>query len=595
MYALSLSSCIDEDKKACIIDETEIAVLDRLTSKSSEPAIVYDTLPNPYSLNVMQEVYDIYSESEVTLSATDLYVKFMPKDSIQLQKLISDYQLELFEYPLDIELIEGVEYVNQNLPSTDLVWLYTTVPADFMFPDDVAYEIIDQCYIPEEDEIIGTVTKAGIVSVEDAAFELLGYDLGADVSARIMGVPQGAIKVMDDMNNFVPVKGVKVRCHIFVKWATAYTDENGYYLMNKSFLLRPYYSVVFSNLKDFDVWDNWGPITCATYNMGRQSKYGYSENIHRSSSAWVCAAVNNASYDYYKMCEQTGILKPPSALKIWIWSGFSASSAPMLRRINDAIGYNGHSSVANFFINVFGYGAAATFLTQALRIFLPDITIGSDNADYERIYYKVNHELAHSSHFSKAGSSFWAKYISYIMTYGAYGGNDSGRNAQLCAIGEMWGFFMGYIQVSEIFNRYLGIPLNVDGWIYPNVFWDLCTTDVLSKKQIFDCLKPDVDTYDELVTELYTLYPEQAVDIYTIFRKYPQINLTVTPPEVNGVMYDAFCYNQDVISSMSVSGDNVLVQNSTVRECANLTIDANTSITINKPFVVEKGASLIIR
>ena len=601
LSCMTLYSCVEEpvqvDEEVLSDDVSQkVPVMTRSSSDET-----YTILPNPYALEVMQEVYDIYSEPQVTLAATDLYVKFMPKDSVELHTLKYEYNLELFDYTLDIELASGEIYENPDLPENHLTWVYTTVDPDFVFPTGISYEILEECYIPADGETVGIPTRAGEVNVEDAAFALMGYDEAASVETRSVATPQGTIRVYDnDNSSYVPVKGVKVRCHRLVKWATAYTDENGTYTMNKSFRYKPHYAVVFDNIKDFDIWGNWGPIARANYNMGWQSNTGYSVNIGYNSYAWQWAVVNNAAYEYYQMCEQTGILKPPAALKIWVWNNVSGSSAPMLRRITDPIGYNGNSPWASFFINMCGYGLTATLLNQTLKIVLPDVTIGtlySNNSrmGYEAIYDTVNHELAHSSHFSKVGSPFWSKYVSYIMTYGAYGDDDSGNNAQLCAIGEMWGYFMGHTQALEKFEpTSTDAPDTVETWIYPQVFWEIYSTNTLSKKQIFDCLTSEVDTYNELVARLYTLYPERAADIERVFNNYPSINHTVSLPGTDGIVYDAFCSNQSITSSTTISGENILVQNSTVSNGATLTLNAGTSITINKPFIVEKGSKLIM-
>ena len=207
LSCVTLLSCIEEpvqiDDKA--LSENASGEAPVLTRSSSTET--YEILPNPYALEVMQEVYDIYSETEVTLEATDLYVKFMPKDSIELQRLKYDYNLELFDYPLDIELAEGEVYVNPDLPESDLVWVYTTVEPDFVFPTGISYEIIEECYIPEDGETVGIPTKAGEVNVEDAAFALMGYDEAAPVDTRAVATPQGTIKVYDnDNDSYVPVK-----------------------------------------------------------------------------------------------------------------------------------------------------------------------------------------------------------------------------------------------------------------------------------------------------------------------------------------------------------------------------------------------------
>ena len=562
----------------------------------------YIVQPNPYALRVMQEVYDTYSETPITLEATDLYVKFMPKDSVELHTLRYECNLELFDYPLDIELAEGEVYVNYNLPESDLIWVYTTVEPDFIFPTGISYEVLEECYIPEDGETIGSPTRFGEVNVEDAAFALMGYDDEGLVDTRANVTPQGTITVFDDDNGFnVPVKGVKIRCHRIVKWATAYTNENGSYTMSKSFRFKPHYAIVFDNVKDFDIWGDWGPIDIANYNLGWHSNAGRSFNIESNNVAWEWAVVNNSVYEYYQMCDQTGICKPPSDLKIWVWKNFIGSSAPMLRRIEHFIGHNGNSDSLSFFINIMGgYGTYASLIVHYLGFMLPDVTIGcldwsSNRMKYEQLYDTVNHELAHSSHFRQVGSEFWALYISYIMTYGAYGGNDNGNNAQLCAIGEMWGNFMGYTQANEKFDDYPCFGDDpIDGWIYPQLFMKIYNEGILSKKEIFDCLTLEVDTYNDLVSKLYSLYPDRAVDIENIFNNYPTINHTISLPENNQGIYDSFCMDTNIVADTAISGGNILVQNSIVANGVTLELNANTSITIDEAFIVEREANLIM-
>ena len=593
LSCVALFSCVDEPVQ---IEEENLVyqipqtnkVLTRSTSQET-----YETLPNPYALDVMQQVYDIYSESPVTLQPTDLYVKFMPKDSLELHTLKYECDLELFDYPLDIELAEGEEYINYDLPETDLVWLYTTVSPDYVFPQGISYEILEECYIPEDGETVGIPTKGGEVYVEDAAFQLVGYNESAPIETRSLATPCGTLSVHDNDNNSdEPIKGVKVRCHRLVKWATAYTDESGNYTMNKSFRYKPYYDVVFDNIKGFDIWTFGGTIGCARYSMGKQERSGFSCDIDTVNVAWDWAVINNSAYEYYRMCETIGIKKPPTDLKILNWNNRFGSSAGMIRRIEDAIGFNSNLDILNFYIN-FGLGLSinSALLIEVFRFVIPDITINTSNHKYARIYQVVNHELAHSSHFSQVGSEYWSKYISYIITYGAYG-DGSGMNSQLCGIGEMWGNYIGYKQGR---NRYdaskLKPMVTIDKWIYPQIFWRLDSEDVLSAKQIYNCLASDVDTYDELVEKMYLLSPDKATQIERILKDYSHFNYSVPVPDpvpdtiVNDVVYS---------SSDEITGDRISIQNVTVSNGASLTINAGVSVRIWEPFVVERGSSLLI-
>ena len=584
LSCVALFSCVDEPVQ---IEEENLVYQIPQTNKvltRSTSLETYETLPNPYALDVMQQVYDIYSESPVTLQPTDLYVKFMPKDSLELHTLKYDCDLELFDYPLDIELAEGEEYINYDLPETDLVWLYTTVSPDYVFPQGISYEILEECYIPEDGETVGIPAKAGEVNVEDAAFAMVGYSEMASVVTRAVATPSGTIQVYDNDNNaHVPVKGVKIRCHRFVKLATAYTNESGYYTMNKVFRYTPRYEVVFDNIKDFDIWGNWGPSVAASHYMGFQS----SLEIQVADKSWTYAAVNNAAYDYYTMCEQKGISKPVSDLKIWVWKNIVPSSAPMLNPIKNVLNIN-RNIIENFLIDI-----PKSLIHLMLKYVTPDITIGAlDNGNtlktYAQLYQVVNHELAHASHFSVVGPSFWLRYINYIIQNWGYG-DGTHSYAELCAVGEMWGYYIGYAQAM---NKGYSPTYNINGvygWIHPLFFWWLDSRGIISSKKIFNCLSSEVDTYNELISKMYILYPDKAVQIAGLLKHFPSLNRNVSLPN-----YDTVYIGENITSSTNISGDRLAVHDVTVASGVTFTVNAETSITFVEPFVVDSGAQLLV-
>ena len=54
---------------------------------------------------------------------------------------MNDYDLELFDYPLNIELPEDAVYQDTTIPEGSFTWLYTTVKPDFAFPKEIPYEV----------------------------------------------------------------------------------------------------------------------------------------------------------------------------------------------------------------------------------------------------------------------------------------------------------------------------------------------------------------------------------------------------------------------------------------------------------------------
>ena len=172
------------------------------------------------------------------------------------------------------------------------------------------------------------------------------------------------------------------------------------------------------------------------------------------------------------------------------------------------------------------------------------------------------------------------------MTYGAYG-DGTGRNAELCGVGEMWGYSMGARQAYEKYGTDPKVPFLNQVWICPEIFWNLMKSDILTKKQIFDCLTSDVKTYNSLVERMYANYPEKADFIEKAFNDsniYPD----VTKPQVCNLE------NQTVSSSMTVTGQNIILQNISVKNSATLTLKSENSIIINEPFFVERDSNFIL-
>lgn len=242
--------------------------------------------------------------------------------------------------------------------------------------------------------------------------------------------------------------------------------------------------------------------------MGWHSNEGYSTEIQVRSKAWDWAAVSDITYDYYIMCENTEIAAPPQGLNILVGRESSKSYAPMLSKLG-----TNNTPDFNAFYNSFGEG------NISLSIPAPDVVIGSKNRSYLSLCGLVGHELAHASHFSQVGSSFWTRYINHIIGHIGYGNGDD-KDSELCAIGEMWGYSMEIIREKdcsgEPYSEMLDLP-PVEGWIPRMLFLDLCRRGYLTPDQIYVCLTPEVDTFVELYNKMLEMYPHQYENIKWAF------------------------------------------------------------------------------
>mgnify|MGYP004461702463 FL=1 len=174
-----------------------------------------------------------------------------------------------------------------------------------------------------------------------------------------------------------------------------------------------------------------------------------------------------------------------------------------------------------------------------------------------------------------------------IITHGSYG-DGNGMYAELCGIGEMWGYMMGVVQEYECYSWQLGdkfLYLEWNDWFKPLVFWTLYQKHVLTKRQIFDCLTSDVYSFDDLVSKMYSKYPYAVAAIEKAF-----IDNGVSISSSKNLNF----VNQEVASSMEISGDSICAENVTVLGNATLLLSGKV-IILRSPFIVDAGASLVLQ
>lgn len=483
--------------------------------------VLGERLENPYKTeNVTKALRSLYptKADRVEVKATDLYVRFLPGNKEEFKRLEA-LGLELVDHPLDYDIaVEGDWYHDPEVPENNVTWQYAVVPVGFDFPDDIEYELIDECYI-----INSTTTRADGIdweAVEREAYRITGNEdrfeeIVTKASKRV--TPSGRITIVDPEANGgkpVGVAGVKVSCNSFVKFDSAYTDRDGYYSMSKKFSARLRYRLVFQNSKGFSIGLNLILVPASVSTLGKSDPAGVNVTVTDKSDDKLFrrCVVNNAAYEYYSRCakEDLNLTPPPSDLRIWILKSFEASSAIMLH----------HGAVlSNDLISGFLGGYAV--LVKSL---LPDITIGTNGReDYASIYSSVCHELSHASHFAKVGTGYWNAYIFYIissyirsggMTYGDGGGDSAGY----CEVGEMWAY---YLESRMYKDRYGGsMPsFGTSFWFYPQIFRYLDERG-LQPSQILSVLDSKTVSRQTLKQNLTDAFPSRRMMIEQVFSRY---------------------------------------------------------------------------
>ncbi|MBR5208861.1 MAG: hypothetical protein IKV67_03300 [Paludibacteraceae bacterium] len=467
-------------------------------------------LNNPYSLKNMQAAYDslcrasgVATRSVDMLQPTHLYVRFLPKDSADINRLDKE-KLDLFCYPLDYDVEQwGDYYHDPSIPEDQPTWQYTRVPVGYDFPN-VQYEILDTCYIPDDDDEVETRLAGNAFSLgelEDAAYEHSGNgDMLVKDELRAKHSPCGTFTVYNDVTGkYEGVSGIAVRMGKFVKWFHVYTDRDGYYFTKATFRTDPHYWIYFDNKKDFKI-GSWSVFAnarlCA---MGKHSNKGYSHAFNKGSEMWAHCLVNNATYYMYENFESY----IPSDMRLWVLDNSGKGSAAML----------GHNTASKLKVKAvmgaaLGLGAGAVDqLIPALTALAPDIVVGAEGRDAYSLYECTCHELSHSMHFKKVGKKYWDKYIDGIIELrnnSLYGKSDSdSQYSGYIGVGETWGFAMGFYMANKKLSRSY---LPDDYWFKPIKTKKLLDNKDITPLQFLSCMEGSVTDLHLLNTALSSKY-----------------------------------------------------------------------------------------
>ncbi len=488
-----------------------------------EMIVLGDRLDNPYVTETVQAAFAaVYpTKSRDVVSTTDLYVRFLPEDDDQFSRLM-DLDIELLDYPVDYDIItDGDYYHDPEIDEDAITWQYAVVDKDFEFPEDITYEIIDECFISDnvDEETKAATQDIDWEAVEIEAYKITGNEDLIDEESLTKGTkyyPSGRITIVDEhANGGQPfgLAGVRIRVNSFVKFARTYTDRDGYYTMSKKYSSKVRYKLVFKNTLGFKIGFNLILVPASVSTLGKHSPEGYDYTVTTESNGKLFrrSVVNNAAYDYYTRCaaEDMDLPTPPSDLRIWIFKNIKQSSAIMVH----------HGAVTD-------QGLVKSFLgdySSIIKYFAPDITIGAkDHDSYMELYDSVVHELSHASHFTQVGKSYWSDYIWYVLSEWVSGeetyGDGSGKNAGHCEVGEMWAYYMESMMHKE---RYGGsVPAyGTSWWFYPQIFRYLDERG-FTRAQIFAALTEDVSGKTELEERLIELYPDEKTVIEQVFNRY---------------------------------------------------------------------------
>ena len=451
LVAFTLTSCekneVTKQKEVNIYNTTEIP--NGMMSFGKK-------LENPYSVSNMKKAFSSLSQNRVAsnIVANHLYIRFLPDNAEEMNVLTSDTILKLYDYPFDYEIKEdGQFYHDPSIPLDKITWQYTVVPADYKFPN-VKYEILDQLYLPTEDEQPAEYQALKITN---------NLPTGVQKSkSASQYTPTGKVLLHDNTTNTESgLRNIKVRLRSsWFKIDDIVTDGNGNFTGEKNFTGKVDVTIIFTNnhysmrstlVNLFDNIDYkiGNEVKSCNVVITRTDRSGSAPSGYtwiKNNELWAQSTIANAVEQYYDYCTIENIGTPPN-LRIWANRNKKESyggSAPMFTHGLKYYTFKWDkwwSYAANIL-----YIPVSNVLMNVFQWFLPDVIINYNINSLENsneICETVFHELAHASHFKKVGPVFWDNYINYIVTYGSYG-DGKGVDAGLCAMSESWGFHMGW-------------------------------------------------------------------------------------------------------------------------------------------------------
>lgn len=402
--------------------------------------------------------------NSIDISVTDYYVRFLPQDSIQFAKLRKDTSLTLFDFPLDYEIIQTGDYYHDPAINGPYTWLYTRVPKDYVFPENIKHEVLDELFIIENSpyyssEIVdenGPMKSRGVQShemndllktLEAISFFNSGYRYGEKKSGKPDGprklkrmvekkflwktwyeyeyYPSGTIKVESyheiDRNGVsrrystltaVPLKGVKVFLWDgFFKWNSAYTDHTGYYESDIYYNNELYYYLHFSGKNTINSWDldriTLGGVCLWVQKMslsdGRESNDTFNTTVKISSEGWDACVTNNAFFEFMTISRLEGLSQPPFHLQVALRESTGAHSAPLFQNHTNTLLDGLH---APFFALHFLTAGSTIIYQGAYLLFqqsLPDILISGGSLNSK----KTANDADRKTFFNSFYSSIW--------------------------------------------------------------------------------------------------------------------------------------------------------------------------------------------
>lgn len=419
-----ISSCTKE-----VLTETLYTPLANTKASSSStfndgPMMIGQRLDNPYNVNNMRAAYDSLVKSGepinvpiTIITTTHYHIKFTPKNADEFNDLEEIENLDLFDHPLDCEIITPGSYYREpgladSVPTPQYTSLTIAEWSKIKKNLNIEYEILDEL-------CIDPVRHVGTFALSTTDDFMTDFDMIVEKSFEITGnaeeapmtrssnkwTPSGRITAYDKaVGGQIPIKGVKVVTNTFCNKSVAYTDEQGYFTCSKSYKNKVHYKIIWESTR-WDIRDGW--LIQAYYNDGQKRNSPWYLAIPNGDNKTLrYSVIHRALYRYY-YGDNLGLLRPSNQRK-------------------EKIAY----------LHKAGNEINGDYWLQLGAGVLPDIRIygkSSGTGDFRgesELFRTMCHELGHASHYTNSFLKFcgsdleiiesWANCTAFILTEKEY-------------------------------------------------------------------------------------------------------------------------------------------------------------------------------
>ncbi len=277
---------------------------------------------NPYSLeNMRQAIKELPSVSKAAIGeikATHLYVKFIPKDSVQYAEISNDTTIFYYPYPLDYEIVSGGDYYQED-GGYGYPCEYCVFEIGQKIPE-AQYQVIDSCFILEE---VNVYDDASHESLMKTSYDDVNWSQLESIAMRLAGIestqtlskkwtPACTLMYEDNtLNKNIPLKGVPVRCRKnFLVSHQSCTNGDGVATFDK--LKGKVDYQIHWKRADFKIRPNTGldeAFTILKENTDNVYRAYFYKNSGSYTAAWKYASIFRAvQYFYYENID--GLSRP---------------------------------------------------------------------------------------------------------------------------------------------------------------------------------------------------------------------------------------------------------------------------------------------